>query len=138
MKTIFYGKVHPATGNSHTDSEDYIHSEEGAWTIPLPPEGGYMHFVSLKFFDGAHGGSKYGQPITPTAGNIEVTVTDNGVTYGPVYQGKFKLTELYQQPNFLGHAESVRVKVTGLAPAHPAGGISTESTYVRVEINSFM
>ena len=135
-KAHFHGRVLKTTGDSHELPTDPENSPKGSWYVGVPA-GAHKHFLVLRFYDGAYNTSEGGNQITPSAGTVTLEVSDDGRTYGAIYNGVIDLSQPYGQISFLGYAHSMRVTVEGLRPSEVSGGDALETTYVVVDIHSF-
>lgn len=132
--TEFLAKVDPTTGNSHTNKMHPDLSTAGAWISQSIPKECYKHFVTFQFFDGT---TKYGNAITPTAGNIVVQASSDGRLFGDVPEGIISLGSEYKSPNFTGAVDKISVTITGLNPPTDVVSGSGEGTSVLVQIHSY-
>lgn len=66
------------------------------------------HFISITFF-------KDSSPVTPSAGDIEFSVTDDGHNWGSIPNGSVSITGGdYSRPNFSGFVQKMKAKVSGV------------------------
>ncbi len=67
-------------------------------------------------------------PVTPSAGTVVITVSDDGFNYGTVTNGTVNVTkEGYSRPTLFGYAKRVKAVPTGVAGA----------TYYQVTVTSW-
>lgn len=78
---------------------------------PRIPEYLNQHYLSVTFY-------KDNQLIIPTAGQVVLTATENGINYGSVHNGSYKAAvDQFDRPSILGHVVAVKALLTGITGA---------------------
>lgn len=82
-------------------------------------------YLSVTFYSDA----AYTTPVTPTAGTVTITATDDGFNYGTLTDGTVDATNpAYLRPNMSGRVRKVKATVAGV----------TGATHFRVVANNYI
>lgn len=80
-------------------------------------------YISITFFS-----DEYITPVTPAAGTVTVTATDDGFNYGTIDKGTVDVTTPeYDRPNLSGRIQKLKATLAGV----------TGATHFRVIINGY-